>query len=375
MTLKTATIERAIEQARALLGVSRYSSKARIKRQVWLGDYYSTDAMQREVYNQREAARDLLLRSYVLDSSDEAKAARKQEKLDDKVRAKFRSEWYHAHWALQVAPEYKSKHHRLEKIWTKYTKLPYEARLAFIKKSEHVFDLTATEEKVAKKYQKEQMAKLRAECQKKRQEEKDTRRRELDEGYKTIEVRKIVEPQRWGAAIHESSHSVVATALGFYVTYAEIGKREGEGGHMKVFQWQKPTMRQDILSTVYILAAAEAEMKLGVASFYDIAHGQTKDYQQQREHLTEFCHKYDGNPDAVIAELRAYARILVNHYWKSIIAVAERLMIRGRLESGEIRRIHWGVVKKEKLGHEPPMYPFRGTLAAVLAPFPEAVAA
>jgi len=134
-----------IEQAHQLLGVNEHSSRSRIKQAVWMGDYRSYGQKQRE---RREAARDLLLKNYVLDSSNKAKAARRQEKLDDQVRRTFSNSYHRAHWMQQEVPAYKPKLDKFNKLWADYMKLPHSERLRFIEKHRDAFKLTPTEEKM-----------------------------------------------------------------------------------------------------------------------------------------------------------------------------------------------------------------------------------
>jgi hypothetical protein len=148
--------------------------------------------------------------------------------------------------------------------------------------------------------------------------------------------RPFVTDQREAIAYHEAGHAVISMKLGYkclYVTIIPDGDRQGHvccedpmivGGNSKI---------EDAIKV--LMAAALSEGKhLGRATW-----GDAEDRLTARKLALLACNQDTEQAEALINEIIAKARQMVEHHWSEIEAVAQQLLMHGKvnfLGSGEI---------------------------------------
>jgi hypothetical protein len=388
-----------LADARRLLGISQYADKPAIKNAIYEAYHWNrsiTHSPTRQAHY--ESARDLLLTNYKLDSSPEAKAARRAAKEDGETRGKLQTAHNELEQALKLIPNVE-RDAVIQRLWNIYQSglspsykttaaqilLPafvlttaeraaldrqradwhakWEATKA--REAEVKAALEASwreQDPVKKKALRKIYLDLTHDERKKKSDEARARKKALDDGIATLPSKKTDNPDMWAAAIHEAGHVVTALILRLYLDSNGAEVRSDGSGAAYVFNYQK-TDKYNVLHTINSLAGALAQTKSGTSSPARVYQGATTDREQQKDMLSGFCKKNGLDYDKTIKELTKYARALVKVYWPSILKVAERILATSKAPGRHLRVIHDDVVRTLNL--QQPKHSFVGVLADV----------
>lgn len=372
--------------ARELLDVSEYADKRMIKNAIYERFHWNKDP-KRPYKQQIEAAITLLLKHYQPDSSDEAKAARAQEKADEVTRREFEGNFWQLERVSKVVPNPEAAQIRAG-LRATYDTLNKRDKLAFIKTAGHVFQMTDEEKAALEKMNNENQEKWQAERAKEKaisdarqavwQEKDPEKKKELrkvlldltkeereqkakqkkaeQERIANVEQTKTEYSGAWSEAVKVSAQAVTAQSMGIY--FYGLTLRNGQG-NCSLGLWGELEGYRKIQKTIIMFAGALSEVKLDIVEEIPSYRG---------GYLSDICAVHRLDEREVVRELLGYAKSLIDANWSTILAIGTHLLATGEVTGRKFRTIHVETTGSEDWPK--PTFIFSQGLLAAMVPLP-----
>jgi len=146
------------------------------------------------------------------------------------------------------------------------------------------------------------------------------------------------ERQRHSTAIHEAAHAVVSMSLGRTIRYASVVKQGEMLGHVR---YPRPRRYSEGSMSVQVALDHMESSLAGYLAELEFAYRPaTASWQAKREATFDYADAISASSEEAqkwlhLAELRARQRVGI---WRpAILAVAEKLIVQGRLSGSDLR--------------------------------------
>ena len=356
-------LQRALDAARKLLGVSEFSSKRFIKNAIYERFWRRKDTVGLPE-SQFKAAVALLLKHHKNITTKEAKAARAQEEADKKVRDEFLAKFYRVERAQVLVVD--AELAKVRRIFRQvYDRLDVGEQMSFIKVAGNVFDLNRKEKKALDKQEAENKVKWAA--QRAEQEtiqnalnayykeqnagkkavlwkaylaltkpERDTKaaakkaeEKRVADGLAGAGALKESDPELWETAVVAAAEATAAQLVGRYFWGAWLKDRS-----RTVSTWASSASEnhQRVQQAVIAIAGICAEQKLGATDELRTIDENLGGY------LDTVCAAGGLNSREVVRELYGYAVALVEANWDSILGAGTYLLATGGIKNSRTFR-------------------------------------